>query len=1626
MWLGALGILSTSRSGRNGLQGLCFWPVVNAQGRAQSTPYPRADGPKPRASLTPPPHPHNRPPAKAPFGLASGIFTVFRGVLVLGMLLLSIPTAGASDFFAVGAAQVLAGGGSGEGGQALSVSLLPQALALDAQGRLYIADEQYNRVRRIEEDGALYTVVGNGRYELGAEGAGATESGLYVPASLSFAPDGRLYWVDLGNRRVRVVEVDGTVRTLLDANTPEIERASESFAPYDVCVGLQGEIYVADRGNHSIWRRSAAGEVRRFAGAGPRGFAGDGGPATEALLADPRGVAVGSDGSVYIADYANGRVRRVEVNGQIGTWSGNGDVADWQGRILAHHASFRPEDIAVDSEGRVLIADALRPRLLRHEADFSVVEVARFGEAAQIVDVVVGADGSYWVADYGQYKVWRVRATGQIEPVAGDGGWRASGDGGAASNATLYQPRDVLYDKAGNLYIADAGNHRVRRVRPDGQIERVAGSGMVGFSGDGGPALLAQLNEPTALALDATGTLYIADAGNGRVRRIGSDGRIHTVAGAVDGVLAGNGWALQTALLRPYDVALDADGQLYIADVGAHRVYRLGADGLLRVIAGTGHRGVGGDGSRAAEAALNRPLGIEVDGAGGLYIAEGGNARIVHVDAGGTLRVLSEEVEGPQRLVLGAAGLVVTDGARHEVVALALERLVAPVNERVRSENVAQTYAALSVRGLLGLAYDQKRAALYVQHREGIERVAIDGTRIWYADFAVRRYSALALEEGLLVGVSSELGHNQPLTLLTPGPAYLPLPIPFVGVESLAQGEAVYVAQISGQIARLEQGALVEYAQLAPGRILLAAGESGALYALHQEGRALWRLRDENGDGRVRGPLEVEHLSFVEGEPAALAWVGGALYVGAVDGRIWRLEGRQLTLFAEGFAPQLLSISAGPQDGLYVLEGDALGGRLVHLRAPQPQIGIWPDRLDFGSVVLGQEAVVDVVLRNDGEQAAQLQIGATGDAVDLQGAITLEPGQVRRLALRWKPTRGGRFANEVVFVLADGRQALRLPMSAEVLAPKLVVAEALDFGVVPVGQMRQRTVLLRNDGRAPLHISGLEVEGASYQVLWHGPIVLAPGQEVEVVVELMAAARGAYAGVLRVLSNDVREAAVVLRGAGGVPVLAALPAMVDLGRVRLGQVQRQLFFVQNDGAVDLLIRDIRTGTLRFIVSPRQLSIAPGQRGTLRLDFRPGVHGLLQGELHFSSNDPQQPQVVLPFVGRGVSALLEIEQEEYAFAPQVLGESARVEVVLFNWSDRAIALIGAETNNAQFVVVERPARVAAGASVRIIVEYRPTVAGAVRAALVVKTDLPEALRIEVALSGRGLSNSRLALRPLREEWVPGSEWVLALEGENLTELRGLVLQLRLPGAWVELAGVDFGEESMLREREPLVVTERDGEKLRLGISLTGSPRGVNGSGELARLRFVARRPQAVEVVLEEIVLRSALGQADTLRTTVQAVVVQVAGDFDGSGALDLADFFLLADQFGQAQERYDLDGDGRVGESDAQLLLQFLGPAAKALVALEDSGALAVWPNPFNAEVSIAFTSIVLGERFTLDIYDALGRLVRPLATGLGGEGMAEWVWDGRDASGRVAASGVYFVRLRWTGGQRVSRLLLLR
>jgi uncharacterized protein (TIGR03437 family) len=328
------------------------------------------------------------------------------------------------------------------------------------------------------------------------------------------------------------------------------------------------------------------GIITTVAGSGTAGGSGDGGPATSASLG-PWGVAVDAAGNLYIADYSNSRIRKVSPSGIISTAAGNGTRGFSGDGGPATGASLnQPSGVAVD------------------------------------------AAGNLYIADYYNYRVRKVSSSGIISTVAGNGIKGFSGDGGTATSATLREPEALAVDAAGNLYIADSTNQRIRKVSPSGIISTVAGTGTWAFSADGGPATSASLSFVEGVAVDAAGNLYIDDSDNGRIRKVSPSGIISTVAGTGTWGFSGDGGPATSASLNdPWGVAVDAAGNLYIADARNGRIRKVSPSGIIGTVAGGGS--ALGDGGAATSASLKHPIAVAVDAAGNVYIADDNRIRKV-------------------------------------------------------------------------------------------------------------------------------------------------------------------------------------------------------------------------------------------------------------------------------------------------------------------------------------------------------------------------------------------------------------------------------------------------------------------------------------------------------------------------------------------------------------------------------------------------------------------------------------------------------------------------------------------------------------------------------------------------------------------------------------------------------------------------------------------------------------------------------------------------------------------------------------------------------------------------------------------------------------------------------------
>ena len=518
----------------------------------------------------------------------------------------------------------LAGNGiagfSGDTGAATSASLaLPYGLAIDSAGNLYIADALNHRIRKVDTTGVITTVAGNGTAASTGDGGSATNASLNFPTGVAVDSTGNIYIADQGNNRIRKV-TGGTINPAAGTGTAgsangvvgEATSVAQFNQPTGVAVDGSNNVYIADTLNHRIRKLTVStATVTTVAGNGTGDFSGDNGQATSASLNKPAGVAIDATNNLYIADTSNQRVRKVssganntlEGTDTISTVAGSGiygfggDTGSALGAFLGS-----PNGVALNAAGTTLyIADADNSRLR----------------------TVIG---------------------GTIDTLAGNGKFKyeppTPGDGGPALSASLNNPKGAAVDGSGNLYIADTGNHRVRKVTPAGTISTFAGTGIFGFFGEGVVATTALLNSPKAVAVNtlvSPNLLYIADAGNNRVRVVNlGTNIITTVAG--NGLAGYNGDAISPTLAslnNPSGVAVqNSTGDVYIADTSNHRVRKV-TGGQIFTVAGTGTAGLLGDNAAATAAQLNSPVAVAVDaGAINLYIADRNNHRIRKVNGG--------------------------------------------------------------------------------------------------------------------------------------------------------------------------------------------------------------------------------------------------------------------------------------------------------------------------------------------------------------------------------------------------------------------------------------------------------------------------------------------------------------------------------------------------------------------------------------------------------------------------------------------------------------------------------------------------------------------------------------------------------------------------------------------------------------------------------------------------------------------------------------------------------------------------------------------------------------------------------------------------------------------------------
>ncbi|MBI4909155.1 MAG: hypothetical protein HY820_36385 [Acidobacteria bacterium] len=534
---------------------------------------------------------------------------------------------------------------SGDGGPAARASLyMPRGVAVDNAGNVYIADTGHRRIRKVMPSGLITTIAGTGAIGFAGDGGPAVDALMDSPTDVAADSAGNVYFID-ATRRVRKIGTSGIVTTVAGNGTygsgAEGEIAIQSkLSPAAIAISPAGELYIAVVAGR-VWRLSN-GVLTAVAGNGVVKVAGDNGPATSASLRFPKGIAFDAAGALYIADSdsdaipTNSVVRKVSPDGIITTVVG-GSGSYGEGRPASHAQLTWPNCVATDASGNVFLCD--NTRVKRVSAAFGTISTVAGNDSALHSgdgglatnagvlprSVAVDGQGNLYIATYDS-RVRKVTSSGIISTIAGTGVFGYLGDGGPATAAKLGDPMQIALDRGGSIYIADRSNSRIRRVTPDGQMETFAGSGAYGFSGDGGPATSARLELPEGVTVDNAGNVYIADTGNSRVRKVSPSGIITTVAGNGVAGFAGDSGPATSAQMSPRQVAVDAAGNLFITD--GRRIRKVGANGIIVTVAGGDYPGYAGDGGPAASSMLSGANSLAVDPAGTLYIGDTDNLRV--------------------------------------------------------------------------------------------------------------------------------------------------------------------------------------------------------------------------------------------------------------------------------------------------------------------------------------------------------------------------------------------------------------------------------------------------------------------------------------------------------------------------------------------------------------------------------------------------------------------------------------------------------------------------------------------------------------------------------------------------------------------------------------------------------------------------------------------------------------------------------------------------------------------------------------------------------------------------------------------------------------------------------------
>jgi sugar lactone lactonase YvrE len=533
-------------------------------------------------------------------------------------------------------------GFSGDGASAANAQINdPGGITIDGSGNIYFADRGNHRIRKIDPAGIITTFAGNGSAATSGDGGPALAAAFNRPNSIFYSA-GNFYVPEVSGNCIRKITNAGIVSTIAGVGTAGFSGDGAAAinaqlnSPAAVCVDNAQNILFSDFGNNRIRKIDNGGIISTIAGTGGSGFSGDNGPAVNALLNSPNGLAVDATGNIIFCDEANNRVRCILTNGNIQTVSGTGASSfSGDGGNAATASLDMPKDIAIDVNGNIYISDSQNNRIRKINLSNIINTVAGgigVGDAGlngpmstvqfYFPSSLISIPGNNFLVSDGSYYIKKINTSSvSVTAFAGNGNFYPYTNNTQALN-TAVCASGIAQDQNGYTYFTDYCFSRVRKISPSGIITTIAGTGTPGVSGDGGPALSANLSSyPEQIAVDATGNVYFSD--EYRIRKISPNGTINTIAGTGFSGYSGDGGPAASAQIgRVGAILIDQAGNVIFSDQDNQRIRMINTLGGINTIAGNGVNGLAGDGGAAVSAQLSGPAGLLKDASGNLYYAD--------------------------------------------------------------------------------------------------------------------------------------------------------------------------------------------------------------------------------------------------------------------------------------------------------------------------------------------------------------------------------------------------------------------------------------------------------------------------------------------------------------------------------------------------------------------------------------------------------------------------------------------------------------------------------------------------------------------------------------------------------------------------------------------------------------------------------------------------------------------------------------------------------------------------------------------------------------------------------------------------------------------------------------------